>query len=415
MTTGHDRTRAETILLLLMLACNGGGGGGGAGNPVEPNPAPVITSVEPADAAPGDPVTIRGENLAGGVTAVFFDDAAGLVISATATAVETVVPDVDEGERSIVVSVNGRTSARFGYRVAAVPPPTITAIQPATAHAGERIVILGSHLLGRSPAIVQIAGVGASVETAGPGRIVAIVPAVPVGVTNVQVTVGTKISNVFPLEIVRASPTILSVAPNPTRAGLWVTIRGAFLFGNEVAALVDGLSTEVRRSSDMSELGARIPEVVPGIHSLQVDVDGDLSAPFEFHVDDFDVSGVYDVQAVVVAAHAGPFGCLALLPEIGTRTNTQLELFDNRPDLIARLAPGVREYPGTVDWNGSIAAPPGGVLGPAQGIAGRVTRRLQDGRLEVDATIVHVIDLLCSYDTHVTGPRRDPEAPVPQP
>ena len=396
------------FVVLFLPACNQATHGGGS--PVEPAHVPSITSIEPADAAPGEPVTIRGENLAGGVTAVTFDAASSQVISATDIEIETVVPDVAEGDRSIVVSVDGTRSPPFHYRVASAPAPAIAAIQPARAHPGERIVILGSNLSGRSPVNVHIAGVGASVESTGPARIVAFVPVVAVGVANVQVTVGAKISNVLTLEILRALPTIYSVVPNPTRAGLWVTIRGAYLVGSEVAVLVDGISTEVRRSSDMSELGVRIPTVATGTHSLQVGVDGDFSAPFEFDVDQFDVSGLYDVKAVIVKRVDGLSQC-GFLPGMGTSWDTQLELVDRRPDLVATLASGTRQYPGTVDSGGTITAPPGSIFGPATGIGGRVTRRPNDGRPVVDATIANVIDLLCYYEVRVTGLRRDPQNP----
>jgi hypothetical protein len=393
-------------------------GSGGGGNPVEPSPAPAIASVEPADAAPGEPVTIHGENLAGGVTVVSFDGSASLLISTTAVAVEAVVPEVPDGDRSIVVSVDGRSSQPFSYRVAPASPPVITSIVPTRVHPGERITITGSRFSSAPPNRVFVGGVGATVESWTSTRITVFAPVLEPGVAALRVTAGPRQSNELPVEILRSKPLVTAVVPNPTRAGLWVTVRGAYLAGQNVEVLIDGLTAEHRSGASAYELQARVPTLDVGVHSLQVGVDGDLSDPHSLRTDDFDVSGVYDVEAEVVRTVALLPGCLPLLPGIGTRIDTQLELFDIRPDLTAKLEPGTRIYAGTVDSNGAITAPPGSILGPAEGIAGYVTRRQEDGRLEVDVTIVTVLDLGCHYYRHVTGLKRDTQSPpigVPAP
>jgi hypothetical protein len=409
--TGKIAVRLPILwVFVFALACSGGKGGGG--NPVAPSPVPSIASIEPVDAAPGDRVTIHGENLAGEITAVSFDGVASEVLSATATQVEAVVPLVIGGDLSIVVSADGRSSAPFIYRVSTQVTPTITSIQPAKAHVGERIVITGMHLTGASGLSVRVAGVRAIVESALTTRVVAFVPVLPEGAVNVRVTVGEGASNEFSLEILRSPPAIVSVTPNPARAGLWVTIGGAYLAGVDVAVLVDGLPAEVRRSIDMFDVGAKIPAVAVGTHTLQVLVDGEASALYSFGVDDFDATGTYDVEAVVVRRYAGIPGCAALLPEVGRRRNAALEIFDNRPELVARFALETRQHVGTIDANGRIAAP---AVPFAPAIAGLISPRSGDGRLEIDATIPRALDIFCFYEEHVTGLRREGPGAIPGP
>jgi hypothetical protein len=412
MRTGHDRIHAAiSIVSLFALSCTGGSGEGGS--PVEPSPVPAITSIEPVDAAPGDHVTIHGENLAGEITAVSFDGVPSDVLFASATQVEAVVPLVTGGDLSIVVSADGRASAPFRYRVSTLAPPTITAIQPASAHVGERIVITGMHLSGASGFAVQIGGVRSIVQSATTTRVVAFVPVLPAGAASVRVTVGEGASNEFPLEILRSPPAIVSVTPNPARAGLWVTIRGAYLAGIDVAVLVDGSPAEVRRETEMVEVGAKIPTVTVGTHTVQVVVDGEASAPYSFGVDDFDATGTYDVEAVVIRRYAGLPGCAAMLPEVGRRRSAALGIVDNRPELVARFALDTRQYVGTIDANGRIAAPAGPLSGPA--ITGLVAPRAADGRLEIDATLRPDLAIFCYYEEHVTGSRREGPGAVPGP
>ena len=57
------RSCSKVLPVLLLFSflwfCSGEDGSGGT--PFEPAPAPTISSIEPAEAAPGDRITIRGE------------------------------------------------------------------------------------------------------------------------------------------------------------------------------------------------------------------------------------------------------------------------------------------------------------------------------------------------------------------
>lgn len=407
-----SRRAALAAALLYALACHSSSRD--SGNPVQPISNPSITSIGPAGAAPGEPIEIRGQSLAGEVITVSFDGFAGRLLSATEDLVEAVIPEVAPGERSVVMSVDGRSSQPFLYRVAAAGPPAIVALQPSRVHVGDRIVITGSHLAGRSPQHVVVGGVNAFLESWTPTRIAAFVPVLPPGVTNLRVIAGAWQSSDMPIEILHSRPVITAVFANPTRAGLWVTIRGAYLAGEDVSVLVDGAPVEHGAGASAAELRARIPAVDVGTHSLQVSVDGDLTVPYTLTTDDFDASGIYDVSAVVVRSRNGYAGGCPV-PAVGTRRNGTLEIVDTRPDLVARFGSDLREYRGAVDSGGRITSRTMGVPGfpfPSSiaPIQGQVTRRA-DGRLEIDVRVVRVFDLLCVFEEHATGARRQVPSP----
>ena len=395
---------APVLAFVLTSAC--GTGGGGQGNPVQPILPPTIGSIDPANAAPGDRVTIRGANFAGNVV-VSFDGVRGQVLSASDTLVIAILPEVAAGDHSVVVSVASSSSQPFRYRVAPARSPVITAIQPEKAHVGERVVITGMNFGGSGNPDVEFAGVGAITESFTDSRIVAFVPVLGPGATSVTVRSRTA-SPEFPYEILHSPPAIVSVVSNPTRAGLWITIRGAYLAGREVSVLVDGLTAEVRRQNATTQLTARVPDVAVGEHELRVKVDGDLSAPFSLRVDDFSAAGVYQVHGVVVRTYGLLPGCP--LPAVGEQRDVQIELFDNRPELVARIGTDTRQYVGTIDSQGRISLPaaqPPPIFPPlpsGASIRGLVTLRASDGRLEIDVTISRSLDF-CFTEEHLTGLR----------
>lgn len=393
-----------SVIGVAVLACEEAGRSGG--NPVQPPAPPTITSIEPADAAPGDRITIRGSHLAGEGLAVAFDGVQAQVISATSTAIHTVVPDVGQGEHEVTVTSDGRMSSPFRYGVAAVTLPTILRIEPAGAFVGDEITIVGDFLMGPQvpTPIVLVGGVATLVKIGLPSRLVVDVPVLPRGRTTAQVRSGANASAEFPFEVFHSPPVVSSVAPNPARAGLLVTIEGQYLAGPEAAVLVDGSPVAIRPSAGNTEMIATIPPVTIGTHRLQVRVEGDLAAPVPLVIDDFDGSGIYDVRSVVLSSRpAGP------CPAVGSLREYTIELIDRRPDLTLRIGLGPRNLNGGIDSRGRISVsaftcnPLLCGFDPGFRVLGRVDRR-DDGSYEIDATIDW--GDACGVTDHATGSRR---------
>jgi hypothetical protein len=401
---------ATGIVLFSLLACGCQGSPGSS--PMAPTappvlPPPTIVSIEPADAAPGDPITIRGEGLSAEGAAVLFDGVPGEVLSATSTTILAVVPGVPEGERSVVVRAREVSSAPFpfrvSYRASPVIVPVILGISPASAHVGEEITITGANLASN----VLFGDVRALVISGTPSEIVAVVPIVASGARTVVVQRGEEASQPFPIEILHSSPRAVSILPNPARAGLWVTIVGQNLAGVGAAVLIDGALTGGWASGAGSMI-ARIPELSVGSHELQVRVDGESTPALQLWIDDFDASGIYDVRSVVLQSAGSD------CPAPGAERVFAMSLVDDRPRLTVRS--GFWTLRGSVDSDGVIsAALLADRVGPFQGfllpygllrvgLEGKVTRRPGDGRFEIDATIRTVEP--CAMVEHVVGPRR---------
>src|SRR5687768_17601672 len=298
------------LACLVLPACETGGPSGGS--PVEPV-LPTITSIEPSDAAPGDRITIRGTGLEGEGVAVSFDGVPAQLISATANALLVVVPEVPQGDHSITVTAGGRPSTPFRYGVAPALLPTILAIEPAGAHVGDQISLTGRNFRIGSPSAmprVLVGGVGAFVTgLATSSRIDVIVPVVTHGSTPVKVVSGAKVSRDVPFEVLHSPPVVTSISPNPSRAGLRITIEGRHLAGPETAVLVDGIPAAVRPLTGNTQIVAMVPSVTIGTHALQVRVEGDLTMPIPLAVDDFDATGIYDIQSAVLESRSDIAGC----------------------------------------------------------------------------------------------------------
>lgn len=129
-------------ILLGLPSC--GGGGSGDDGPMGPATPPVVSSVTPAEALAGEPVTIAGSGFgstASAVTVSFRGEPAtvGAVSDASITAT---VPEIAPGDATVVVTVSGRASDPVGFRVLQ-SPPVVTALEPNPVRAGETLVIRG--------------------------------------------------------------------------------------------------------------------------------------------------------------------------------------------------------------------------------------------------------------------------------
>ena len=404
-----SRFRILSILAGLFIpACETGGSSGG--NPVEPTALPIIVSIAPTDAAPGDRITIRGTGLTGEDLVVTFDGVTAQLISATATALLVVVPDVPQGDHSVSVTAGGRASAPFRYSIAPPFRPTIFAIQPAGAHVWDQITITGRDF--REGLQAPVPGVfvgGVRAPVSGPptsSRLVVNVPVVARGSTTVQIRSAAGVSGEFPFEVIHSTPVVTAVSPNPSRVGLRVTIEGEHLAGPETAVLVDGIPAAILPLTGNTQIVATVPPVTAGAHTLQVRVEGEYATPIPLEIDEFDATGIYDVRSEVLESRSD----VAICPRVGTIREYPIELLDIRPDLTLRIGLGAPEFRGSVDSAGGIHAAALAcdflLCGFSRSylVSGRVNRRESDARYEIDATIVR--NGVCSLREHVTGLRR---------
>jgi hypothetical protein len=185
---------------------------------------------------------------------------------------------------------------------------------------------------------------------------------------------------------------------------LLVTIEGEHLSGPEAGVLVDGLPAGIRPSSDNTEVVATVPAVVPGEHTLQVRVEGDLSAPIPLQTDDFDATGTYDIRSVVLSSRSA-----SVCPDVGSVREYTIQLIDQRPNLTVMISLGPRNLNGGIDSGGRVYAaaftcnPLLCGFDPAFKVTGKVSRSLGES-YEIDAAIDW--GDACGVRDHATGFRR---------
>jgi hypothetical protein len=199
-------------------------------------PAPVVTTVEPAEGpeAGGTSVKLKGSSLTGGTVKFGPNAATGVSCSSgecTATA------PLGKGTVDVTVTTAGGTSAtgepdRFTY----VPAPTVTRVEPAEGPeaGGTSVTIKGSNLSGGSVKFGANVGTGVS---CGASECSATSPAgkgtVDVSVTTVGGTSATGEPDRFTYVPV---PVVSKVEPaeGPETGGTPVTIKGSNLSGGSV-------------------------------------------------------------------------------------------------------------------------------------------------------------------------------------
>jgi hypothetical protein len=160
--------------------------------------APTINSLTPDQGAYGDPVTIDGTGFAANTTdnEVRFAGILAEVIDATATSLDTLVPD---GARTGPVTVRrgpevATSPLDFTVTSPEPPPPTLDALIPAAAIQGESIVLRGTgfHPVPENNR-VTFKGAPAKVLAAEPETLLVEVPFTASGVVTVRV--GDRVSN----------------------------------------------------------------------------------------------------------------------------------------------------------------------------------------------------------------------------
>jgi hypothetical protein len=258
---------------------------------MRPHP-PVITSIVPSKAEPGQTVTIAGTALGTDPAAVVvrFGDRRGPVTNASGTSVAATVPadlaNLPAGDMRVMVEVAGRTSNALFMSLARYP--RITGVEPAVALPGTEVVIKGMHLQGANVA-VRIGGFPAPTVGNDAGGIRVRVPDLPVvegRTVPVDVLLGREAARPGSL-LIGHLPLVSEIAPTSGDVGTKVTIKGygfaPDINGNKVT--FGGLDALVLAAGER-EIQVQVPpagllgsrQVLPAV----VTVGGARSAPIEF-------------------------------------------------------------------------------------------------------------------------------------
>jgi hypothetical protein len=258
---------------------------------LRPHP-PVIASIVPAKAEPGQTVTIAGTALGTDASAIVvrFGDRRGPVTSATGGTVTATVPadlaNAPAGDMRVIVEVGGHASNALFMGLARYP--RITSVEPAVALPGTQVLVRGVNLEGGAP-VVRIGGFPATVVSADRDGMRVRVPEMPTvegKSVPVDVMLGRDAAKPGSLLIGRL-PLVTRIEPATGEVGTRVTISGygfaPGLAGNRVTfGALDGL---VLSATDR-EIQAVVPasgilgsrEVLPAV----VTVGGARSEPIEF-------------------------------------------------------------------------------------------------------------------------------------
>lgn len=116
--------------------------------PAPTRPNPLIRAILPAPAAPGQAVTISGENFGSDPrrVAVRFNGQPGHLSSVADDKIVAVIPiSQGPGSVSVRVEVAGAARAATTTLVVSLLTPSITALEPASAFAGGTVTIRGAH------------------------------------------------------------------------------------------------------------------------------------------------------------------------------------------------------------------------------------------------------------------------------
>jgi hypothetical protein len=273
-------------LLIAIAAWNGAAR-------LRPHP-PVITSVVPAKAEPGQTVTLAGAGLGDDVTSVVvrFGDRRGAATSATPEAIAATVPaelaNAPAGEIRVVAEVGGVASNALFMTLARFP--RVAAIEPEVALPGDEILLRGTNLDPESLR-VRIGGFPATVVRAEHDGVRVTVPEVPVvegRAVPVEVSAGRDTAR--PTTVILGHlPLVTAVEPSSGEPGATVAIKGyGFAPSAEGNRVTFGALDALVLSAGAREIRVAVP--VTGLfatrHALPIVVaaSGARSAPQPFTV-----------------------------------------------------------------------------------------------------------------------------------
>jgi hypothetical protein len=230
--------------------------------------APVIMSVMPPKAEPGQTITLTGTGFdpdAAGDT-VRFGDQTGQVTSASETQLAVTVPAA-LSVTDVTVRVETRGGKSNALFVKVYRGPRVTSVDPPVALPGSEVVLRGDNL-GGSQVKVMVGGLAATVKDSSPTAVRILVPDLPVLEGRpVPVSVQAGGESGRPAELILGRlPLVTSVTPRSGPPGTPVTVRGhgfdpdargnRMTIGGEPALLLSATANEIAAIVPPSGTGA---------------------------------------------------------------------------------------------------------------------------------------------------------------
>jgi len=258
---------------------------------LRPHP-PVITSMVPSKAEPGQTVTINGTALGTQASDVVvrFGDRRGAVTSAVDSSLAATVPaelaNLPPGPVRVTVEVGGTPSNALFMTIARYPK--ILGVDPDVALPGGEVAITGTHLDGEG-AVVRIGGFPAEVLARNAQGLRVRVPAIPViegKAVPVDVSLGAEAARPGTL-VLGHLPLVTGISPASGEVGTTVTITGhGFAPGAAANKVTFGTLEAVVLAARNNEIQAVVPaygilESRTALRGMVV-TGGARSAPFEF-------------------------------------------------------------------------------------------------------------------------------------
>jgi endoglucanase len=181
---------------------------------------PGIASVSPTSGAVGTSVTISGSNFGNtqGGSTLRFGSTNASVSAWSATSITAVVPNVMAGAQSVTVVVNGVSSNASTFTVVTQQQtPAISALNPTSGAVGSSVTVSGSNFgASQGTSTVRFGTANASISSWSATQIVAMVPNIAPGATNVSVTVNGVVSNAPAYTVTTVTQPDFSIARAPT-------------------------------------------------------------------------------------------------------------------------------------------------------------------------------------------------------
>lgn len=190
-------------------------------------PNPVVERLEPTSGPPGTVVQMIGRNFRSDQS-VALNGAALEVRSRLPNRWVVVIPEGATSGRLTITLASGTAITGPEFRVtAAAPPPTVTAIDPATATVGSEVHIRGENFSPRATDnTVTLNGLPVVVRSASPTELVVLVPTGAANGAFVVRVAGSGEVSSPPVTIVLGL-TISSFTPTVAAPGMQVTIAGS--------------------------------------------------------------------------------------------------------------------------------------------------------------------------------------------
>ncbi len=246
-------------------------------------PPSIINSVTPASGGDGTPVTITGTNFGGtqGSSTVNFGTTAATVTSWSNTSIVVTAPNIAANSYNVSATVGGVASNSVAFSIVA---PSITTITPASGAVGSSVTIAGSNFgASQGTSTLKFGTAAATVNLWSNTSITATVPSLPLGSSNVTVTVGANASNATAYAV--AAPVLSAISPASGVAGSTVTLTGSNLGVSQGSSTVQfGSVAATVTSWSNTSVSATVPTLAAGAYNVIVTVGGNASNAEPFTV-----------------------------------------------------------------------------------------------------------------------------------